>query len=45
MEAKIPLRRQGSPQEVAGTVLFLASAAARYITGSAIVVDGGYTVI
>ena len=38
----IPMRRQGAPEDVAGTVLFLASPASSYITGQALVVDGGY---
>jgi len=41
----IPMRRQGAPEEVAETVLFLASPASRYVTGAAIVVDGGLTAI
>lgn len=40
--ARIPLGRQGEPDEIATVVLFLASEAARYITGETIVVDGGY---
>ena len=45
IEAAIPLRRQGEPQDVAGAVLFLSSPAARYITGTSLVVDGGYTAV
>lgn len=41
MEAKIPLGRFGTIAEVADSALFLASPAARYITGSILVVDGG----
>ena len=37
----ISLGRVGTPQDVAGTVLFLASDAASYITGQVICVDGG----
>jgi dihydroanticapsin dehydrogenase len=43
--AGIPLGRQGTPEEVTGLVLFLASPAARYITGASMVVDGGYTAV
>ncbi len=39
--ANIPLGRLGEPQELANLVVFLASGAASYITGSAIMVDGG----
>jgi NAD(P)-dependent dehydrogenase (short-subunit alcohol dehydrogenase family) len=39
-----PLRRIGEPGDIGGVAVFLASAAARYVTGQAIVVDGGATV-
>ena len=38
---QIPLARLGSPQDIAGTVAFLASDHASYITGQVLVVDGG----
>lgn len=41
----IPLRRQGTAEELAATILFLASPAAAYITGASLVVDGGYTAV
>jgi len=41
MQQLIPLNRFGSPEEVAGVCLFLASEAASYITGQTIIVDGG----
>ena len=40
---KLLLRRIGQPREVAYAILFLASDEASYITGSYLLVDGGYT--
>ncbi len=42
---RIPWGRIGKPEDVAGTVLFLASDDAEYITGQTICVDGGYTML
>jgi len=42
---KTPLKRMGKPEEIASVVLFLASEASSYITGSTILVDGGWTAI
>jgi NAD(P)-dependent dehydrogenase (short-subunit alcohol dehydrogenase family) len=41
---RAPLRRWGHPDEVAGAALYLASDAASYVTGTTLVVDGGYCV-
>ena len=44
VEEHYPLRRIGEPDDIAGTAVFLASDAGRYITGQTIVVDGGGTI-
>lgn len=41
--AAIPLGRMGKPEDIANIVAFLASDEASYITGQAIIVDGGWT--
>ena len=43
-EERIPVGRIGSPDEIADVVLFLASDAARYVTGQELIVDGGLTI-
>lgn len=43
MGAAVPIRRIGTPEEFAAAALFLASEPARYITGTALSVDGGLT--
>ena len=42
--ATTPLRRIGEPDEIAGAAVFLASKAGSFMTGQAIVVDGGATI-
>jgi 3-oxoacyl-[acyl-carrier protein] reductase len=42
--AVVPMGRLGSPDDIAGPTVFLATDAARYITGASIVVDGGVLV-
>ena len=43
LAARTMLGRVGQPSEIAGPLLFLASPAASFITGSALTVDGGWT--
>ena len=45
LEQSIPLRRQALPHDIVGSVLFLASADSAYVTGQALVIDGGYTAV
>lgn len=41
---RIPLRRAGSPEDVAKVALFLASDLSSYVNGESIIVDGGFTI-
>ncbi len=45
VEATIPLRRPGTPDEIAGAVVFLASELATYITGEILNVNGGSVLV
>jgi NAD(P)-dependent dehydrogenase (short-subunit alcohol dehydrogenase family) len=42
--ASTPLRRIGEPDEIAGAAVFLASRASSFMTGQAVVCDGGATI-
>jgi 3-oxoacyl-[acyl-carrier protein] reductase len=43
IEEAVPLRRFGTPEEIASAVVFLSSARATFITGTCLTVDGGQT--
>jgi len=43
LESRVPMKRLGTPQEVAASVLFLSSQKASFITGAVLTVDGGQT--
>lgn len=40
-----PMARRGKPEELVGPVIFLASQASSYVTGTIVMVDGGYSAI
>jgi NAD(P)-dependent dehydrogenase (short-subunit alcohol dehydrogenase family) len=42
---RTPMQRWGEPNDLGGAVVFLCSAAARFITGAILPVDGGYTAV
>lgn len=45
IEERTPLGRWGQPQDITGTVLFLASDQSAFMTGATLPIDGGYSVV
>lgn len=45
LRQELPQQRFGDPEEIRGAIVFLASAATSYITGSALLVDGGHNLV
>ena len=44
-EKKVPMRRMGTPSDIAPSVVFLLSDDSKYITGQNLIIDGGWTAI
>ncbi|GIX48469.1 MAG: 2-deoxy-D-gluconate 3-dehydrogenase [Candidatus Tectimicrobiota bacterium] len=42
---RLPMQRIGRPEEIRGAIVFLASAASSYMTGAALYLDGGHTLV
>ena len=42
--SRVPMGMLGEPEDVANLIVFLASDESRYITGAAMVIDGGWSV-
>lgn len=40
--SRVPAKRWGMPVDLSGAIIFLASSASDYVSGSSIVVDGGF---
>ena len=42
---RYPLKRYGKPEEIAYAVIYLLSDASKWVTGSNLLIDGGYTLL
>jgi 2-deoxy-D-gluconate 3-dehydrogenase len=40
--SRVPARRWGQPEDLVGAVIFLASSASDFVTGTTMIVDGGF---
>ncbi len=45
LESRIPMRRQGTAEDMVGAILYLGSESSAYMTGQSIIVDGGYSAV
>ena len=43
LKSKIPLKRIGKPEDIIGPLMYLATSSSKYVTGTNIIVDGGYS--
>lgn len=43
--SRYPLKRYGTPEEIAYAVIYLLSDASSWITGTSLLIDGGYTLL
>jgi NAD(P)-dependent dehydrogenase (short-subunit alcohol dehydrogenase family) len=43
LRARVPLKRWGTPEDFEGIAVFLASPASSFVTGTEMIVDGGYS--
>ncbi len=43
IKTKVPLAKYAEPEELVGTVIYLASRASDYVTGHSVIIDGGWT--
>lgn len=44
-ESRVPLKRMGTPTDIAGVIVFLVADASQYVSGTTFMVDGGWTIV